>query len=66
MLSPFDIRFFRELRIVIEAEIADFRAKVASAKDFADVKYHLGYVEALEDIIKEGEELENKITSGKE
>ena len=66
MLSPFDIRFFRELKVLIEAEKLDFHNKISAAKSFDEVRYHLGYMEALEDILKEGEEIERKLTSGNE
>jgi hypothetical protein len=66
MLSPFDIRFLRELEGFISAEIGEFRQKVSNAKDFADIKYHLGYVQALEDVLAEGAEIERRMNSSKE
>ena len=63
MLSPFDIRFQRDLKVVIEAELADFRAKISSAKSFDEVQYHLGYFQALEDILEESNDIERKLTS---
>jgi hypothetical protein len=66
MLSPFDIRFLRELEGFISAEIGEFRQKVSNAKDFADIKYQLGYVQALEDVLAEGAEIERRMNSSKE
>ena len=66
MLSPFDIRFLRELEGFVSAEIGEFRLKIASATDFAGVKYQLGYLQALEDVLAEGAEIERRMISSKE
>ena len=63
MLSPFDVRFAREMKSSIEAELADFRTKIASAKDYAEVQYQIGYFQALEDLIAEVDMIERNITS---
>jgi hypothetical protein len=57
------VRFFRELKIFIDAEKADFAAKIASAESYDKVKYHLGYMDALEDVLIEGAEIERKISN---
>jgi hypothetical protein len=62
MLTPFDIRFARELKTNIEEELADFRIKIASAKDYAEVQYQIGYFQALEDLIAEVDAIEHRIT----
>jgi len=66
VLSPFDIRFFRELRTYVEDETGEFRERLSSCKSFEDVKYLMGYMAALDDVVKEGEEIERRLTSGKE
>jgi len=66
VLSPFDIRFFRELKNFAAAEDADFRSKISSAKSFEEVQYYLGYHQAINDLLEEGEEIERKLTSSQE
>jgi hypothetical protein len=66
VLSPFDIRFFRELTINVESQQADFRQKIASAKSFEEIQYWLGYYQALDDILADGTEIERNLTSGKD
>ena len=66
MLSPFDIRFFREVSIYVEDQLSEFRQRIASCSTFEEVKYWTGYMDALEHLLQEGREIERRITSGKE
>ena len=66
MLSPFDIRFFRELQVYAEEQAAEFRQRIASCSSFEEVKYWTGYTDAIEHLIDECAQIERRITSGKD
>jgi hypothetical protein len=66
MLSPFDIKFFRELQVYASEQAADFRQRIASCDSFEEVKYWTGYMDAIDHLIEECAEIERRITSGKD
>jgi hypothetical protein len=66
MLSHYDIRFLRELRIYADAETADFRQRVSACSSIEEVKYWTGYTDALDRLIEECEIIERRLTSGNE
>jgi hypothetical protein len=66
MLSPFDIRFFKEIELFVEEQRAEFYQRVASSQSFDDVQKWIGYMQALEDVLSEGAEIERRLTSGKD
>lgn len=66
MLTPFDIRFFRELKTLLEDEIAEFPDKASAAGSYCEVRYEVGYRDALREVIAQGEELERRLTSGQD
>lgn len=66
MLSPFDIRFFRELRVYADEQAAEFRQRIAASSSFEEVKYWTGYTDAIDHLIEECAQIERRITSGKD
>jgi hypothetical protein len=66
MLSPFDIRFAKEIERFVQENREEFYQRIASSKSFEDVHKWLGYMSALEDVLSEAAEIERRLTTGKE
>jgi hypothetical protein len=66
MLNSFDSRLVQELQAAIAAEKEDFHLQVSSAEDFAQVKYLLGYHEALDNVSQLVNEIEARLVSGED
>jgi len=64
MLTPFDIRFAKELEHTIREEIAEFREKISACSTIEDVRYWAGYFNALDNVLVSMQEIERALTSG--
>jgi hypothetical protein len=64
VLTPFDIRLAKELKIVIDDEMTRFREYITNCLTYDDVKFQLGYFNALDNVLTMVEDIERKITSG--
>jgi len=64
MLTPFDIRFAKELERDIRQEISEFRERIASCSSYDDVKFQIGYFNALDNVLISMAEIEAALVSG--